>query len=155
MDIRGHTTPKAVMTFAEADNQAINGQQLDFLANVVEAIDQNPFLTEGKWKMLYACVRTVALSRRVNYCIYRNKFGVNFDVTLHTAYMDGEDVDQKIVEESSSDKIKRLLAEIDQVDIKIEHLKETRCNLVERLNAAKVEFVDIYERINKVITKEC
>ena len=148
---RVHTTPKRVLHWNddEAEDEKNCGVKdykpfLKFLNDFDSISMAEAALTEGKWKFLFAIMRSFAEALSVNYCIYENPSGILFDVTSHgIEYKEAQAVRER---ETEAEQLQRLKAELAQIDMKIDHLRNKREEVNDRLVNILRKFIgDSYE----------
>jgi hypothetical protein len=162
MDIkRYHTHKKEILRFTDLDlkNYGMDKEFADFMAYVDEVDKPDPdALSLGQWKKLFAFLRKLPDKSNINYCVYQNKFDVFFDVTsncLGTKDEISEDEDggsvvnpARNVKESPIDKLKRYKYELDQIDLKIDHLQERRKEYVKKIGPLKTELAALLDELS-------
>ena len=161
MTTRVHTTPKRVLHWNDEEledekNCSVKDYKL-FLkfVNDFESISMAVCsMTDGKWKFLYAILRNFADALEINYCVYENPTGMLFDITSHSIeYKEAAVVRER---ETEAEQMQRLKLELAQIDMKIDHLRNKRKELSERLMRLVQMFVgDSYEVVVKGDSSEC
>jgi hypothetical protein len=160
MDIpkRYHTHKKEILRFSDLDlkNYGMDKEFADFMAYVdnIERPDLDA-MSGGQWKKLFAVLRILADKTNINYCIYRNKFNILFDVTSNCLGFEDEISEEnnepsslRSTKESSIDKLKRYKYELDQIDLKIAHLQERRKEYLEKIEPLKMELATLLDELS-------
>jgi hypothetical protein len=161
MDIRRyHTHKKEILQFSDLDlnSYGLEKEFSGFMAYVdgIERPDLDA-LSVGQWKKLYALLRKLADKEGVNYCIYRNKSDVFFDVTCNCIGTE-DDISEESDDgfpgalrnekESQVDRLKQYKYELGQIDLKIAHLQERRLEYLEKIEPLRAELADLLEGLS-------
>jgi hypothetical protein len=162
MDVkRYHTHKKEILRFSDLDlhSYGLENEFGEFIAYIDDINQPDPdILSLGQWKKLFALLRKLSDKTSINYCIYQNKSNVFFDVTsncLGTEDEISEENDGPFLEtyrqsarESLVDKLKRYKYEVDQIDLKIAHLKERRKEYLEKMEPLKMELATVLDELS-------
>jgi len=135
---RVHTTPKRILHWdddAVKENTDIGIRDYDQFLRFLNDFDSLSLaegaMTEGKWKYLYAIIRGFANAKSLNYCIYENSAGIQFDVTCRA--MEYKEAVVSKEPESAGDQLQRLKEERVQIDLKIDNLQRKREQVSDRI----------------------
>lgn len=129
---------KEVLEFCDLDLKA-HGLDRDFedFSRYLDRIGVNDMgaMSAGKWKKLFAMMRSLSEAEGRNYCVYRNSRGVCFDVTRNFMGME-EDIDAVEPEYALSargsplSRLARYKREVEWIDLKIARLRERRMECI-------------------------
>jgi len=158
---RVHTTPKRVLHW---DDEVIQQEEncdirdyelfLKFINDFDSLSLAESTLTEGKWGLFYAIIRRFAESLSINYCVYENPAGLQFDVTTHGVVF--KEASLVKVGETKAELLERLQLEKSQIDLKIVNLQKKREEVSDRILGLVKDLVGgSYDLVEKPVVSAC
>jgi hypothetical protein len=140
--IMDHHSPKEVVT---RNDMSLDPDAESFF-DLVDGLKDGDRLSEGQWKKMYAIVRNEAGKSGRNYAIYKSKNGTTFDITCNTAkgvkLFEYATDPGAYANESPFDRCKRLKAEVDDIDAKINNLHTKRTIAYEKYLESKAQVLE-------------
>jgi hypothetical protein len=137
---RLHSTPKRILHWEDDCIQTGECKVKDFrtFLRFLDDFDSlglaESSLSEGRWKLLFAICRGFAESTGINYCIYENPHGMQFDVTCRMIeFKEAQTLHREIYVETDAEKLERLKEERIQVKLKIQNLQTKEKEITARM----------------------
>jgi hypothetical protein len=153
--VRLHTSKKMLLRFSDVDLGKMGIAEHEEFLQFVDSLTEKDELSRGQFNKLFAILCNINDKTEMNYRIYENPLGVFFDVTTHT--MGGEDIleeekerPEHVLRESNIDKIKRYVFEVQQLDLKIDHLVKRKQEIVAKIKPLQDELMALVSDVGSI-----
>lgn len=150
-----HNSKKEILKFNGMNLQKMGVTEFAEFMDFVNMYDTpgSDDMTTGQWKKLYACLSEINKRLQSNYMIYENPHGVMFDVSTHTLGTKEDLLEAKEpapAKESSVDKLKRYIKEVEDLDQRIEYMQKRREEFKAKIAELKSDFMSVMESMEKL-----